>query len=72
MTDATIQRINTLSLVTSLIAIVLAAAVSILGIWNFIPTENGLLWKALGTCVAVFAAAVLSNLAIACYKKPGG
>ncbi len=72
MSDNTIQQINKLSFVTSLLAIVSAAVVGILGIWEVVDTADGLLWKALGTCGAVFAAAVLTNLAIACYRSPGG
>ncbi len=72
MSGTTIRRINVVSFVTSLIAIVVGAVIGILGIWEVIPRDNGLLWRALGTDGVVFAAAVLTNLAIACYHHPGG
>jgi hypothetical protein len=71
VTAKSIQRINLVSFLTSLIAIVCGAVLGILGIWGVIPTENGLLWKALGSNGVVFAAAVLTKLAIACYHHPG-
>lgn len=72
MSERTIQRINHISFLTSLVAIVSAAVVGILGIWDVLKTDDLLLWRALGTCGAVFAAAVLTNLAIGCYRSPGG
>ena len=71
MTERTIQRINLTSFLTSLAAIVCGAVIGILGIWGVIPYESGALWKALGTDGVVFVAAVLTNLAIACYRRPG-
>ena len=72
MTETTIQRINLASFITSLVTIVLGAVIGILGIWEVIPTEGGVLWRVLGTVGVIFIAAVLTNLAIACYKRPGG
>ena len=72
MTAKSIQHINVASFLTSLIAIVCGAVLGILGIWGIIPAENGLLWKVLGSDGVVFVAAVLTNLAIACYRHPGG
>ncbi len=72
MNDQTIQRINLWSFLTALVTIVFGAAAGILGVWGMIPREAGLLWKVLATDGIVFAGAVLTNLAIACYRKPGG
>jgi|GEM_PF-3210122 len=72
MSEPTIQRINLVSFVTGLLAIVLGVLIGILGVWEVIPTGDGLLWKILGTDAIVFGGAVLTNLAIACYRKPGG
>ena len=72
MSERTIQRINLFSFITALATIVLGVVVGILGVWGAIPREDGLLWKILGTDGIVFAGAVLTNLAIACYRKPGG
>ncbi len=71
MTAKSIQRINAVSFLTSLAAIVCGPVLGILGIWGVITTENGLLWKALGSDGVVFVAAVLTNLAIACNHHPG-
>ena len=71
MSNATISRINSMSFVTSLFSILMGTLIAILGIWEVIDTNTGL-WKGLSSCLAVFTAAVLCNLAIACYKKPGG
>lgn len=72
MKDATIRRINLASFITSLIAIVLGVLVGILGVWGVIPHKDATLWRILATDGIVFAGAVLTNLAIACYRKPGG
>jgi hypothetical protein len=72
MTANTIQRINLASFLTSLATIVCGALIGVLGIWGIIPPENGLLWKALGSDGVVLVAAILVNLAIACYRQPGG
>ena len=72
MTDATLQRINLLSFLTALVTIVLGVVIGILGVWGVLSYETGLLWRALASDVIVFIGAVLTNLAIACYRKPGG
>ena len=72
MSDSTIRKINLTSFITSLIAIVLGVLIGVLGIWGVIPREDGTLWKVLASDGIVFAGAVLTNLAIACYHKPGG
>ncbi len=72
MTDTTLQHINLLSFLTALVTIVLGVLVGILGVWGVLSYETGLLWKALASDAIVFAGAVLTNLAIACYRKPGG
>ncbi|MDQ3440194.1 MAG: hypothetical protein M3478_07565 [Planctomycetota bacterium] len=72
MTERTIQRINSFSFITALTTIVVGVLIGILGVWGVIPREDGLLWKVLGSDGIVFAGAVLTNLAIACYRKPGG
>jgi hypothetical protein len=71
MDDRTIARINLTSFLTALVTIGLGVVVGILGVWGVVPNEQGLLWKILGTDGIVFAGAVLTNLAIACYRKPG-
>ncbi len=72
MTNTTLQRINVTSFLIALVTIVLGVLIGILGIWNVLSHENGLLWKMLGSDGTIFAGAVLTNLAIACYQKPGG
>ena len=72
MDDRTIARINFCSFITALVTIVLGVIVGILGVWGVIPRDDNLLWKILATDGIVFAGAVLTNLAIACYRKPGG
>ena len=72
VSDRTIRRINLISFLVALVTIVLGVVVGILGVWDVISSENGLLWKILATDGIVFAGAVLTNLAIACYRKPGG
>ena len=71
MSDQTIARINLLSFTTALVTIALGVIVGILGVWG-VPRTGGLLWRALATDRIVFAGCVLTNLAIACYRKPGG
>jgi hypothetical protein len=68
MDNQTLRTINLLSFLTALATI----AVGILGVWGVVSADTGLLWKVLGTDGIVFAGAVLTNLAIACYRKPGG
>jgi len=72
MTDRTLARINLATFLTALATIAVGVALSILGVWGTIPLENGLLYKLLATDAILFAGAVLTNLAIACYRKPGG
>ena len=72
MNERTIQRINLSSFVTALVTILLGVVVGILGVWGVISRHDGLLWRILATDGIVFAGAVLTNLAIACYRKPGG
>ncbi|HEY8665681.1 MAG TPA: hypothetical protein VIL86_03405 [Tepidisphaeraceae bacterium] len=71
MTDQSIQRINVASFITSLLAIVVGVLIGILGVWAVIPREDGTLWKMLSSDAIVFTGAVLTNLAIACYRSPG-
>ncbi len=71
MNERTIQRINLFSFITALATILLGVLVGILGVWNVISRDDGLLWKCLASDGIVFAGAVLTNLAIACYRKPG-
>ena len=72
MNDRTIQNINSFSFITALVSIVVGVVLGILGVWDIVPRDGGLLWKALGSDGIVFAGAVLTNLAIACYRKPSG
>ena len=72
MDERTIQRVSLWSFVIAVITIVLGVCIGILGVWQMIPREGGLLWKVLGTDGILFAGAVFTNLAIACYRKPGG
>ena len=72
MEERTLRRINLFSFLTALAAIGLGVCLGILGVWSAIPADGGLLWKLLATDGIVFAGAVLTNLAIACYQKPGG
>ena len=72
VTNRTIQRINVVSFLAALVTIIAGVLVGILGIWGVLSRADGLLWKVLGSDATIFAGAVLTNLAIACYRKPGG
>ncbi len=72
MNDHTLHRINLASFIVGPAAIMLGVLIGTLGIWGAIPHDDSLLWKLLATDAIVFAGAVLTNLAIACYRKPGG
>jgi hypothetical protein len=72
MRDDTIQRINVISFIAALSTIAAGVVIASLGVWGVISRENDLLWRILGTDGILFAGAVLTNLAIACYRKPGG
>ena len=71
MTDVMIGRVNGYSFLTALSTIVVGVIVGILGVWGVVPA-GGTLWRLLGSDAIVFAGAVLTNLAIACYRRPGG
>jgi hypothetical protein len=68
MSGSTIHHINTTCFQTCLVAIVAAVLVGLLGIWGVIPTADGLLWRLLGTCGAIFGGAVLASAAIVCFQ----
>jgi hypothetical protein len=68
MRSEQVARINDFSFVICLAAIINGVVVGLLGIWNLIPTAEGTLWRALGTCGAVFAGSVCASLAIKCFK----
>jgi hypothetical protein len=68
ITATNIRRINFACLITCLASIVAAVFVGLLGIWDVIPTEHGILWRALGSCGTFFAGAVLGSLAIRCFR----
>ena len=72
MSDSTIYQVNLLSFITALVTIALGVLIGVLGVWGVISREDGVLWKMLATDGIVFAGAVLTNLAIACYRTPGG
>ncbi len=72
MYDRAIQRINFSTFVTALTTIVTGVVIGTLGVWGVIGSHGGLLWRLLATDVIVFVGAVLTNLAIACFRKPGG
>ena len=72
MRNETIQRINVVTFIAALGTIIIGVSLATLGVWGAIPNENHILWRLLGTDGIVFAGAVLTNLAIACYRKPGG
>lgn len=69
MTQQRIGTINQASFAICLSSIICAATIGALGIWGMIPTFNGLLWRALGTCGVLFAASVCTTLAIRCFKE---
>lgn len=71
MSDRFLQRINLISFVVALATIVLGVFFSVIGVWDAVPRLNTVIWKILATDGIVFAGAVLTNLAIACYRKPG-
>ncbi len=68
MKNEQVARVNDISFVVSLLSIVAGVLVGLLGIWRMIPSADGTLWRALGTCGAVFAGAVCASLAIRCFR----
>ena len=64
-----LQRINAVCFAIILLSVVCGLAVGIAGIWQYIGTEDALLWKLLGTCGAVFFAAMTASMAIAWFKS---
>lgn len=68
MKNEQLAAINGSSFVVCLVSIVCGVAVGLLGIWGLIPTSDGSLWRALGTCGVVFAGAVCTSLAIRCFR----
>jgi hypothetical protein len=68
MNSEQVSRINGLAFVICLGSIVTGVAVGLLGIWRVIPSEDWTLWRALGTCGAIFAGSVCASLAIRCFK----
>jgi hypothetical protein len=72
ISDTTLQRINLTSFLVSLLTIAIGVAIGAAGVWGLIPRHDGLLWRVLATDGILFAGAVLTNLAIACYRSPGG
>ncbi len=68
MSHQKLGTINAASFVISLFSILVGIAIAALGIWDVIPTANGLLWRALGTCGVLFIGSVFSSLAIRCFK----
>ena len=68
MRNEQLAKINDLSFTVSLCAIAAGVAIGLLGIWRFIPSEDWMLWRLLGTCAAIFAGSVGASLAIRCFK----
>ena len=68
MTAQRIGTINRTAFLICLAAICAAVVIGSLGIWQIIPTADGMLWRALGTCGTLFAGSVFASLAIRCFK----
>ena len=68
MSGEQISRINSVSFIICLAAVVAGVVVGLLGIWQVIPTEGDVLWRALGTCGVVFGGSVAASMAIRCFK----
>ena len=69
MSGPTINTMHVCSFYVSFLAILAGAVIGIMGIWGAIPYEGGFFWKLLATDGVVFAAAVLTNLAISCFRN---
>ena len=63
-----LQQINAACFWVIVGSVLSGMAIGIAGIWQYIGTEHGLLWRMLGTCGAVFLAAMTASLAISCFK----
>jgi hypothetical protein len=63
-----LQKINVACFWFVVGSVVSGMAIGIAGIWQYITTENGTLWKLLGTCGAVFLAAMTASMAISWFK----
>ena len=72
MRPQTLRHITAFSLLISLATILAGVAIGVLAVWGIVPHENGTAWRLLASDAIVFAGAVLTNLAVACYLKPGG
>jgi len=62
---ALLRRLNAACFAIILASIVAAVGIGVAGIWGRVPTDDGLLWKMLGTCGAVFIGAMTASMAIA-------
>jgi hypothetical protein len=63
--DGGLRRLNSACFSVILAAIVGAVGVGVGGIWGYVRTDDGLLWKLLGTYGAVFLGAMTALMAIA-------
>ena len=72
MRPQTLRHITAFSFLTSLATIVVGVAIGVLTVWGIVPHDNGTAWRLLASDAIVFAGSVLTNLAVACYLKPGG
>ena len=72
MRPQTLRHITSFSFLTSLATIILGVTIGILIVWNIVPREGGVAWRLLASDAIIFVGSVLTNLAVACYLKPGG
>jgi hypothetical protein len=68
MTTIHLARINSASFLLCQSSIMSGVVLGLLGIWRFVPVSDGTLWRALGSCGAVFIGSICASLAIHCFK----
>ena len=68
MNGEALHRINSVSFRVCLISVECAVLIGVLGVWDIIPQNSALLWRALGTCGVFFGGAVLASMALGCFK----
>ena len=68
MSNDLLRRFNAGFFAITLLSVAAGMVVGIAGIWGYVSMEDGRLWRMLGTCGAVFFAAMTASMAIAWFK----
>ncbi len=68
MSNDLLQRLNAGFFGIALLSVAAGLAAGGAGVWGYLSMEDGRRWEALGTCGAVFFAAMTASMAIAWFK----